>query len=109
MWSKINRDKALALIKNKKMRPAGFAAIERAKKNRQWETAYDSHRTAEPPVDLLAALKGNPSAKAFFATLTGSNRYAVLFRIQTAKRPETRARRINKFVAMLAKGEKLHP
>ncbi|MEO8680739.1 MAG: YdeI/OmpD-associated family protein [Vicinamibacterales bacterium] len=109
VWSKINRDKALALIKAGRMRPDGHAAIERAKKNRQWESAYDSHKTAEPAADFLKVLNQNAKARAFFATLTGSNRYAVLYRIQTAKKPETRQRRIDKFVQMLAKGEKLHP
>jgi len=108
IWSKINREKVLALIKSKRMRPAGLAAIERAKANGQWDAAYDSPKNAAPPPDLQKALNANPKAKAFFATLTGSNRYAVLFRIQTAKRPETRVKRIAKFVEMLEKKETFH-
>ena len=109
IWSKINRDKALALIDLGRMRPAGHAAIERARTNGRWDGAYDSHRTAAPAADLQAALDRNPKAKAFFATLDSQNRYAVLFRIQTAKKAETRQRRIERFVAMLARHEKLHP
>ena len=108
IWSKINRESARALIKNKKMQPAGLAAIARAKENGQWDAAYDSPKSAEPAADFLAALNQNPKAKAFFATLKGQNRYAVLFRIQTAKKPETRQRRIDQFVAMLAKKETFH-
>jgi len=108
IWSKINRDRALALIKNKKMRPAGLAAIEQAKANGRWEAAYDSHRTAEPPPDFLKVLNKNAKAKTFFATLTASNRYAVLFRIQTAKKPETRLKRIARFVEMLERRETFH-
>lgn len=109
IWSKINRDKALALIDLGRMRPAGHAAIERARTNGRWDGAYDSHRTAAPAADLQAALDRNPKAKAFFATLDSQNRYAVLFRIQTAKKAETRQRRIERFVAMLTRHEKLHP
>jgi uncharacterized protein YdeI (YjbR/CyaY-like superfamily) len=109
IWSKINRAKALALIEAGKMKPAGLAEIERAKKDGRWDAAYDSPRAASVPDDLQAALDGNARAKAFFATLNGQNRYAVLFRIQTAKKAETRARRIRQFVEMLARGEKLHP
>ena len=108
IWSKINRESALALIKSKKMQPAGLAAISRAKENGQWDAAYDSPKSAAPAADFLAALDQNPKAKAFFATLKGQNRYAVLFRIQTAKKPETRQRRIDQFVAMLAKKETFH-
>ena len=91
------------------MRPAGLAAIETAKENGRWKAAYDSHKTATPPADLQKALNKNPGAKSFFASLDSQNRYAVLFRIQTAKKAETRKKRIEKFVAMLAKHEKLHP
>jgi uncharacterized protein YdeI (YjbR/CyaY-like superfamily) len=108
-WSKINRQKALALIEAGQMKPAGLEEIERAKKDGRWEAAYDSPRNAAVPDDLQAALDGNARAKAFFATLNGQNRYAVLFRIQTAKKAETRARKIQQFVEMLAKGERLHP
>ena len=109
IWSKINRAKAEELIKNGQMKPAGLAAIDQAKKNGQWDRAYDSHRTATVPADLQAALDRNPKAKAFFATLDSANRYAILWRVQTAKKTETRARRIAQFVAMLEKHEKLHP
>jgi uncharacterized protein YdeI (YjbR/CyaY-like superfamily) len=91
------------------MQPAGLAAIDRAKKSGQWAAAYDSHRTATVPDDLQAALDQNPRARAFFATLDSTNRYAILFRLQTAKKTETRARRIEQFVRMLEKHEKLHP
>jgi uncharacterized protein YdeI (YjbR/CyaY-like superfamily) len=91
------------------MRPAGLAEVERARADGRWDAAYDSHRTATVPGDLQAALDAEPAAAAFFAQLDSANRYAVLYRVQEAKRPETRARRIAKYVAMLAAGEKLHP
>lgn len=109
IWSKINREKALVLVEQGKMQPAGLAAIERAKENGQWERAYDGQKNAKVPDDLAAALDANKKAKAFFATLDSPNRYAILHRIHLAKKEETRARRIAKFVEMLAKGEKLHP
>lgn len=109
IWSRINRAKALELIEQGRMRLAGLAAIEQAKTNGQWEAAYDSHRTATPPDDFLEALGRRPRAKAFFATLNSANRYAILWRLQTAKRPETRQKRIEKFVQMLEDHEKLHP
>jgi uncharacterized protein YdeI (YjbR/CyaY-like superfamily) len=108
IWSKINRQKALALIEAGQMKPAGLEEIERAKKDGRWDAAYDSPRGATVPDDLQAALDGNAPAKAFFTTLNGQNRYAILFRIQTAKKADSRARRIQQFVEMLAKGEKLH-
>jgi len=109
VWSKLNRAKALALIEQGRMRPSGLAAVERAKQNGRWDAAYDSHRTAEPPSDFLAALDQSPEAKAFFATLNSQNRYAVLYRIQTAKKSETRQKRIAQFISMLENHEKLHP
>lgn len=109
IWSKINRTKAEGLIKSGCMQPAGLAAIDRAKRNGQWEAAYDSHRTATVPDDLQAALNRNPKAQAFFATLDSANRYAILWRVQTAKKAETRAKRIAQFVTMLEKHEKIHP
>lgn len=108
-WSKINRDKALALIEGGEMRPSGLAEVERAQADGRWDAAYDSHRTATVPADLQEALDANPRAKEFFATLNSQNRYAILYRVGDAKRPETRARRIAQFVEMLAKGETLHP
>jgi uncharacterized protein YdeI (YjbR/CyaY-like superfamily) len=109
IWSKINREKALALIDAGEMKPAGHTAIETAKKNGQWEAAYDSPSNATVPNDFQAALDANPRAKAFFETINRTNRYAILWRIQTAKKPETRARRIGRFIAMLERGEKIHP
>jgi len=109
IWSKINRAKAIELIEQGRMRAAGLAAIERAKENGRWEAAYDSHRTAVPPSDFETALNKSPKAKAFFATLNSQNRYAILFRIQTAKKPATRQKRIDQFIRMLEKHEKLYP
>ncbi|WPB78466.1 YdeI/OmpD-associated family protein [Archangium violaceum] len=109
IWSKINRDKALALIEAGEMKPPGLEQVERAKQDGRWEAAYDSQSRATVPEDLTAALAANPRAAAFFATLNSANRYAVLFRIHTAKKAETRARRIAQFVEMLARHEKLHP
>ena len=91
-----------------RMQPGGMAEIDRAKANGRWETAYDGARTAVVPPDLQAALDAQPEARTFFAQLNAANRYAVLWRVQTAKRPETRARRIETLVAMLARGEKIH-
>jgi uncharacterized protein YdeI (YjbR/CyaY-like superfamily) len=109
LWSKINREKALALIKCGEMKPAGLEAIESAKKNGQWEAAYDSPSRSTVPPDLQAALDANPRAKAFFETIDRVNRYAVLWRIQTVKKAETRTRKIEQFIAMLERGEKIHP
>ena len=108
-WSKINRKKALALIEAGRMKPAGLKAIERAKADGSWDAAYDSPSTATVPADLQAALDKNPRAKTFFSTLDSQNRYAVLYRIQTVKKAETRNRKIQRFVEMLARHEKVHP
>lgn len=109
IWSKINREKAEALIETGRMKPAGLAAIERAQAEGRWDAAYEGASTATVPEDLKAALDANPEAKAFFATLKGSNRYAVLFRIQTTRTPATRAKRIAQFVDMLARHETVYP
>jgi uncharacterized protein YdeI (YjbR/CyaY-like superfamily) len=109
IWSKRNRDFATALIASGEMEPAGLREVERAKADGRWDAAYDAPSTATIPDDLQAALDANPDAATFFAGLDGQNRYAILHRVQTAKRPETRARRIETFVAMLAAGEKIHP
>ena len=109
IWSKINCEKALALIESRKMKPAGLSEVERAKQDGRWEQAYDSPSKATVPPDLQKALNKNPRAKAFFAKLESRNRYAVLWRVQTAKKAETRAKRIELFVEMLERGEKLHP
>lgn len=108
-WSKINRDKALKLIDEGRMQPAGLAEVERARADGRWDAAYDAQSIATVPPDLQAALDANRKAAAFFAKLDSRNRYAVLFRTQGAKKPETRAKRIAQFVEMLAKGEKIHP
>jgi uncharacterized protein YdeI (YjbR/CyaY-like superfamily) len=108
-WSKTNRDKVAALVEQGRMRPPGQAQVDRAKADGRWEAAYDGARTATVPDDLAAALAADPAAAAFFETLDGQNRYAILYRVQDAKQPETRAGRIKTYVAMLAKGEKLHP
>ncbi|MGD0365413.1 MAG: YdeI/OmpD-associated family protein [Bryobacteraceae bacterium] len=109
IWSKINREKAAALMTTGRMQPAGLEQVERARSDGRWEAAYDSPSKAAMPDDFAAALEQNGRAKAFFATLDRTNRYAVLWRIQTAKTGKTRARRIGQFVEMLAKHEKLHP
>jgi uncharacterized protein YdeI (YjbR/CyaY-like superfamily) len=109
VWSKVNREKVQALVDAGKMRPAGLAAVELAKTDGRWEAAYDSPSKATVPEDLAAALAANPRASAFFATLNAANRYAILWRVHTAKKAETRARRIADFVEMLARNEKLHP
>jgi uncharacterized protein YdeI (YjbR/CyaY-like superfamily) len=108
-WSKVNREKATALIESGRMEPAGLAEVERAQADGRWEAAYDAQSKASVPEDLQRELDANPDAAAFFATLESYNRYAILYRIQDAKRPETRAKRIEKFVGMLKRGEKVHP
>jgi len=108
VWSKINREKALALIDAGAMQPSGLAEVERAQRDGRWAAAYDPPSRATVPEDLEAALANNARASAFFATLDARNRYAVLWRVQTAKKPETRQKRIAELVAMLARGEKLH-
>jgi uncharacterized protein YdeI (YjbR/CyaY-like superfamily) len=90
------------------MQSPGLEAVNRAKANGQWDAAYDSHRTADVPDDLQRALDANPKAKAFFATLNSANRYAILFRIQTVKRAERRAKKIEQFVDMLERHEVIH-
>ena len=108
LWSKINRTKALALIAEKRMQPAGLEQVERAKKDGRWQAAYDSARNAKPSADFAAALAASPRAAAFFATLNGANRYAVLFRVLAPKKPETRARKIEELILMLEQGRKIH-
>lgn len=109
IWSKINRQKAEGLIRDGRMKPAGLAAVESAKRDGRWDKAYDSQSRASVPADLQAELDRHPKAKAFFATLNGVNRYAILFRIQTAKKAETRAKRIAQFVEMLERKDKIYP
>jgi uncharacterized protein YdeI (YjbR/CyaY-like superfamily) len=107
-WSKLNREAATRLIEAGLMRPSGRAEVERAKADGRWSAAYDSPSTATVPEDLERALRRNKRAREVFATLSASQRYAILYRIHDAKRPETRARRIAQFVDMLARGEKVH-
>jgi uncharacterized protein YdeI (YjbR/CyaY-like superfamily) len=109
IWSKVNREKAAALIKAGRMQPAGLEQIARAKRDGRWVAAYDSPANAEVPDDLQAALDRNAQAQAFFLSLDRANRYAILWRIQTVKKAETRARRIRQFIEMLERHEKVHP
>jgi uncharacterized protein YdeI (YjbR/CyaY-like superfamily) len=109
IWSKINRTKVEALIASGDMQPAGLAEIERAKADGRWDAAYDGHRASTVPDDLAAAFADNAAAAAFFATLDSTNRYAILYRLQTAKKPETRARRLAQFVEMLSEQRTIHP
>jgi uncharacterized protein YdeI (YjbR/CyaY-like superfamily) len=108
-WSRVNREKALELVRKGRMTPAGMAEVERAQQDGRWEAAYDSPSRATVPEDLQRALDEHPNAKAFFATLDSRNRYAILYRLHDAKKPETRARRIDEFVAMLEERRKLYP
>lgn len=108
-WSQRNVGLIERLAGEGRMHPAGHAAVERAKQDGRWEAAYAGQATVEVPDDLAAALAAKPTALAMFETLSSQNRYAVLYRIGEAKRAETRARRIERFVAMLARGETIHP
>lgn len=107
-WSLINREKAEALIASGAMRPAGLAEVEAAKADGRWEAAYAGQRTAEIPEDLRRELDRSEAAREFFATLDSANRYAILYRLQEAKKPETRERRLRKYIPMLERGEKIH-
>lgn len=109
IWSKVNRDSALRYIEEGKMQASGLAAIELARANGRWDTAYEPASRSTVPPDLQAAFEAHPGAAAFFATISAQNRYAVLFRIQTAKKAETRARRVAQFAAMCARGETIYP
>ena len=107
-WSLINREKAETLIASGAMRSAGLAEVEAAKADGRWEAAYAGQRTAEVPEDLRRELDRNEAAGEFFAGLDSANRYAILYRLQEAKKPETRERRLRKYIAMLERGEKIH-
>jgi uncharacterized protein YdeI (YjbR/CyaY-like superfamily) len=107
-WSKINREKAEALIAAGKMRPTGLAEVEAAKSDGRWEAAYEGQRRARVPPDLKRELDANPAAREFFDSLDSANRYAIVYRLGEAKKAETRERRLRKFVAMLERGEKIH-
>jgi uncharacterized protein YdeI (YjbR/CyaY-like superfamily) len=107
-WSRLNRDKAERLISEGRMRTAGLAEVQRARADGRWDAAYESQRTMSVPDDLARELATRPAAKAFFEQLSSQNRYAILYRLNDAKRPETRARRLEKFVAMLEAGETIY-
>jgi uncharacterized protein YdeI (YjbR/CyaY-like superfamily) len=109
IWSRINREKAMRLSRQGRMKPAGLAAIEAANASGRWDSAYESQKAAGVPADLQEALDGNPGAMSFFKTLDSRNRYAVLFRIQSVKKAETRQKKIAAFVAMLGRHEKIYP
>ncbi|HEU4449508.1 MAG TPA: YdeI/OmpD-associated family protein [Gaiellaceae bacterium] len=107
-WSRLNRDKVAELTRQGRMKPAGLAQVELAKADGRWEAAYASPANVEVPADLQAALDASPKAAEFWAGLSKSNRYAIVYGLEDAKRPETRTRRLEKFVAMLERGEKLY-
>ena len=109
IWSVINKQKVAALIEAGRMKDAGLAAIETAKKNGRWDNAYESQKNITVPDDLQDALNKNKKAKAFFDKLSSQNRFAILFRTSQAKKPETRARKITEFVLMLQKHETIYP
>ncbi|MGH2947175.1 MAG: YdeI/OmpD-associated family protein [Solirubrobacteraceae bacterium] len=108
-WSRINREKAERLIADGRMRPDGLGEVERARTDGRWEAAYEGQKRSTVPDDLQRELDARPGAKAFFLQLNGQNRYAILYRLQEAAKPETRARRLAKFVAMLEAGETIYP
>jgi uncharacterized protein YdeI (YjbR/CyaY-like superfamily) len=108
-WSKINREKAERLTAEGRMHRAGLREVEAARADGRWDAAYQGQATATVPPDLARELDRNPAAREFFATLTGVNRYAILYRIQDATRPQTRARRIQKYVTMLNEHKTIHP
>jgi uncharacterized protein YdeI (YjbR/CyaY-like superfamily) len=107
-WSRINRDKVTELTKQGRMKPAGLEQVELAKADGRWAAAYSSPANVEVPADLRKALDASPKAAEFFATLNKSNRYAIVYQLEDAKKPETRVRRLEKFVGMLERGEKLY-
>ncbi len=108
-WSEVNRRRALALIEAGRMKPGGLREIEKAKADRRWDTAYAPQSRAAIPDDLQTALDSNKAAKRRFAKLDSRNRFAILYRVQDAKKPETRAQRIQKYVAMLEQGGAIYP
>lgn len=107
-WSEVNRTRALELVSEGRMQPSGQIEVDRAKADGRWEAAYAPASKAEVPPDLQTALNERPKAAAFFATLSGANRYAILYRIGTVKKADTRARKIMDFVAMLERNETIH-
>ncbi len=108
LWSKINRTKVAALIDAGRMQAPGHAEIDRAKQDGRWDAAYDGGSNMSPPMDLQEALDKSPTANAFFATLSAQNRYAILFRLHTARRAETRAKKLAEFLDMLEKGKTIY-
>ena len=108
IWSKINTEKAERLIASGEMKPAGLKSIEAAKQDGRWDAAYESQKTISVSGDFQSALDENQKAQTFFASLNSANRYSFLFRLQTARKAETRARLIRQFVEMLERGEKFH-
>ena len=108
-WSRINREKAERLIESGLVRPAGVEEVEKARGDGRWERAYEPQRDAAIPDDLQRELDANPRAADFFAKLSAQNRYSILYRLGEARRAETRARRLDGFVAMLEAGETIHP
>lgn len=108
VWSKVNRERVERLTKENRMRPAGLAAVAAAKKDGRWDKAYDSPANTKMPTDFLRALAKDKPAKAFFDTLNRANRYSIAWRLQTAKKPETRQKRLEAIVAMLGQAKKFH-
>jgi uncharacterized protein YdeI (YjbR/CyaY-like superfamily) len=109
IWSKVNCNKATALIAEGRMQPEGMRQVELAKADGRWESAYESQSKITIPADFQGELDKNQKAKDFFSTLDSINRYAILFRIHSAKRPATRSARINKFIEMLSNNQKIYP
>ena len=109
IWSKVNCDKATALMAEGRMQPAGIRQVELAKADGRWDQAYESQSKITIPADFQSELDKNQKARDFFSTLDSINRYTILFRIQTAKKPETRSARIQKFIEMLSKNQRIHP
>lgn len=107
-WSKVNQGHIERLTREGRMRPAGLAAVEAAKADGRWAAAYDSSRSFELPAEFTEALNRLPAAAEFFATLTQANRYAVYYRLTSAKRPETKARRLREILASLERRERFH-
>jgi uncharacterized protein YdeI (YjbR/CyaY-like superfamily) len=108
-WSRVNRERALELLEQGRLKPAGLLQVEQARRDGRWDAAYEPQSSATVPDDLQRELDRNPAAQAFFTTLDSTNRYAILYRLQDAKKPETRARRLQQFVAMLNERKKLYP
>ncbi|MWV47353.1 bacteriocin-protection protein [Paenibacillus sp. HJL G12] len=109
MWSQVNREKVQRLTEEGRMRPAGIAAVDNAKKNGRWEKAYEPQSKNAPPEELRAAFESHPRAKAFYETLNSQNKFAIHFRIQNAKKEETRLKKTAEFIRMLENGEKIYP